>query len=111
MRVFQKLTKGHHQRGKEDTDGQVEHDSPDFLRTSVKGGSTCDRMRGTSAFDQVGALTDEIRYNRRLIHNDAAGMPTDQPMDNFVAEKKEDELLDTKRTSEKHRLISHQTGA
>jgi hypothetical protein len=38
-------------------------------------------------------------------------MPTDQPMDNFVAEKKEDELLDTKRISEKHRLISHQTGA
>ena len=50
-------------------------------------------MKLTSAFVQVRDRTDEIMYRRRFMHSEAAGIPTDQPMSNLVAEEK-NELIE-----------------
>jgi hypothetical protein len=67
-------------------------------------------MEFTSAFVQVRDRIDEIMYRRRLMHSEAAGIPTDQPMSNLVAEKKANEVDRGAKVNKIYSLISHQTG-
>ena len=54
----------------------------------------CSKMKLTSAFVQVRDRTDEIMYRRRLMHSEAAGIPTDQPMSSLVAEERKKALIE-----------------
>lgn len=57
----------------------------------------------------VTVLTLAIRYNRRLMHRDAAGMPTEAAIVIRIA--KRDPLSGSSAIWEKDEQISHHTGA